>query len=517
MSDQPLTPQNLNPSSGAAAVLERLCREVLWHIAASQEPTRDECELAQTLAPVLEQPAVADAPDTAPWLQQIADALGGTDDTQAAQAICALAEVLEQQPFGPWQHPLAQRCWDAADALGFEPARMRRCYRQIAQGERGVAREALQPCLDVLRAGDEALQASPLGRTRTLLLAVQVARQLQHEELASLVWSHLQMPDCMSIDDAVLATLRTLTVKYRANQERTTAPEGHVQVICSYVADKREHDNMARLLPLTQPQALRPWPRTLDWTEALQDEFPWFAPLTERLRLHARLHLQMGSKALRLQPTLLVGAKGIGKSSYLARLGELVGAPTMMQSLGGVADNMSFRGAARGWGTARAGAIVDFMAAQRCPNPIVMLDEIDKVSASTHNGNLWQTLLGMLEPATASSFRDDYLLGDVNYAHVNWLATANDTLPLPSALRSRFHIVELESPGAEHFDGILRQCLRDVARQFGVHPEMLPQLAPPVVDELRRAYLRTRDLRQTYRLVYDAVARAIPPDPKWLN
>ena len=517
MSNPSLTPQSPDASSAAAAVLESLCKDVVRHVAESHRPTRTESELASLLAAVVDDPSAPEIEHIAPWMQQVAAALRCDDAAEVAAAVCAMAEVLEDLAFGSLGNELAESCWEAAERLGANPARLRNLYRRVAQDDPQAARLALEACLEALRAGKRGLHQSPLGRTRMLLLATQVAQQLKHEELASLILPHLGMLDCLSLDDIDLARLRTLALKHRATQPADADSRDQVRVIHRFIPDKREADNMARLLPLTQAQPLRRWPASLQWADVLLQEFPWFAPLTERLRLHARLRMAMGSQALALQPTLLVGAKGIGKSSYLARLGELLGTPTMMQSLGGVADNMSFRGAARGWGSARPGAILEFMAEHGCPNPIVMLDELEKVSPSNHNGNLWGTLMGMLEPATAEHFRDDYLLGEVNYSHVNWLATANDTLPLPWALRSRFHIVDLEAPRAEHFELILRQSLQALARELGVLPAMLPALDPPVVAGLRQAYLRTRDLRQTSRLVHDAVARVVPLEPQWAN
>lgn len=215
---------------------------------------------------------------------------------------------------------------------------------------------------------------------------------------------------------------------------------------------------------------------------------------------------RLGADGLRLRPLLLLGPAGTGKTRFLRRLGETMGAPTLFVPLAGANDNMLLKGTARGWSSARPGFLVEMMLERQCPNPMVILDEIDKIGLGRQNGRIWETLLTFLEPASSSRVLDEFLLGEVDYSAIGWLATANSLEDLPGPLRSRWEIIRVGLPQAEDFDRILENVRRDVAREYGVDTVVLPNLDATVRDRLQRAFARNprsmRDLRGVvYRLL----------------
>ena len=215
---------------------------------------------------------------------------------------------------------------------------------------------------------------------------------------------------------------------------------------------------------------------------------------------------RLGADSLRLRPLLLLGPAGTGKTRFLRRLGDTMGAPTLFVPLAGANDNMLLKGTARGWSSARPGFLVEMMLERQCPNPMVILDEIDKIGLGRQNGRVWETLLTFLEPASSSRVLDEFLLGEVDYSAISWVATANSLEDLPGPLRSRWEIIRVGLPQAEDFDRILENVRRDVAREYGVDTVALPNLDATVRDRLQRAFARNprsmRDLRGVvYRLL----------------
>ena len=114
----------------------------------------------------------------------------------------------------------------------------------------------------------------------------------------------------------------------------------------------------------------------------------------------------------------------------------------------------------------------------------------------------------MLEPASASRLPDDFLLGEVDYSHVNWLCTANDITHMPSPLRSRLKIIEVAGPRAEHFDVVYSNLRHEFATEFGVRVEMLPQLDVDAIEAMRTGFARAPNMRVLARVLKDALARA---------
>ncbi|WP_414039749.1 AAA family ATPase [Acidithiobacillus sp. M4-SHS-6] len=279
-------------------------------------------------------------------------------------------------------------------------------------------------------------------------------------------------------------------------------------VLQSMQAPGKEDDrrNLERFRPLLRPLPLAAWPRSLSWAKLLRQEFPWMEAAIGALERQQVLAQRLGVDSLRLRPLLLLGPAGMGKTRFLRRLGETMVAPTLFVPLAGANDNMLLKGAARGWSSARPGFLVEMMLERQCPNPIVILDEIDKVGLGRQNGRIWETLLTFLEPASSSGVLDEFHLGEVDYSAISWVATANSLEDLPGPLRSRWETIRVGLPQAEDFDRILENVRRDVAREYGVDTAALPDLEITVRDRLQQAFARNprsmRDLRGVvYRLL----------------
>jgi ATP-dependent Lon protease, bacterial type len=276
--------------------------------------------------------------------------------------------------------------------------------------------------------------------------------------------------------------------------------------------DARENQALIRFKPLLFPMPLQTWPDSPSWAEGLRREYPWMASVIDKLENEWALHHVTGHPVLKFRPLLLVGNPGLGKSRFVQSLGEALGLPTAFLMMAGMNDNMMLKGTARGWSSARAGYLVEFMLENHRANPLVCLDEIEKVGIGTQNGRIWETLLTMLEPTTAGRVTDEYLLGLVDYSAVNWIATANNLSDLPEPLRARFTIIHVGEPDGEDFDRIYKNILQGIARDLGAESWALPPLNPKIVEKLKQQFQRNpgslRQLAATIRSLLQLEARA---------
>ena len=204
---------------------------------------------------------------------------------------------------------------------------------------------------------------------------------------------------------------------------------------------------------------------------------------------------------------LLAGPPGVGKTSLGESVARAMGREFVRVALGGVRDEAEIRGHRRTYVGALPGRIVRAIKEAGSMNPVVLLDEVDKVG-SDYRGDPAAALLEVLDPAQNHTFRDHYLELDLDLSDVLFIATANVVEQIPSALLDRMELVTLDGYTEDDKVAIARDFLlpRQLERAALTTDEVT--ITDEALRELAASYTREAGVRQMERLLAKALRKA---------
>lgn len=286
---------------------------------------------------------------------------------------------------------------------------------------------------------------------------------------------------------------------------------------------EKEIERMLKI-PVTSPEAnvSRTYIETmlsLPWTEITDEIFdlPQAAKILDedhygmkKVKERILEYLAVRKNAPEETATILclVGPPGVGKTSIARSVAKALNRKYVRMSLGGVKDEAEIRGHRKTYIGAMPGRIINAMKQVGTINPLMLLDEVDKLGVS-HNGDPAAALLEVLDPEQNHTFRDHFVEQPYDLSKVLFMCTANSLDTIPAPLRDRMEIIELSSYTAQEKLHIAEEHL--VGKQRKRHGLTARQLKfkTDAIDAIIDGYTREAGVRQLERVIGEVCRKAV--------
>ena len=202
----------------------------------------------------------------------------------------------------------------------------------------------------------------------------------------------------------------------------------------------------------------------------------------------------------------LIGPPGTGKTSIAESIAETCGRKFERIALGGIRDENEIRGHRRTYLASMPGRIMDAIIHSKVANPVILLDEVDKLGAD-YKGDPSAALLEVLDPEQNKNFKDHYIDLPFDLSQVIFIATANDESGIPLPLYDRMEILELSSyTDIEKFNIAKRHLIPKQLDKHGINKKYV-KISDGAINEIIRYYTREAGVRNLEKKIAEILRK----------
>lgn len=241
-------------------------------------------------------------------------------------------------------------------------------------------------------------------------------------------------------------------------------------------------------------------------SKVLDDEHYGLQEVKERILEY--LAVKQYTKSLKDWSLCLVGPPGVGKSSIAESIADSLNRKFVRISLGGIKDEAEIRGHRRTYIGAMPGRIIYALKEAKVNNPLILLDEIDKLS-NDYKGNPADALLEVLDPNQNKTFRDSFMEVDIDLSNILFVTTANSLETIPRALLDRMEIIEVSGyTYEEKFNIAKKHLLKRVMKECNVDESKI-KISDNAIKEIINGYTRESGVRSLEREINKVIRKSI--------
>jgi len=236
----------------------------------------------------------------------------------------------------------------------------------------------------------------------------------------------------------------------------------------------------------------------LDGLMQLAFSFPNFKSVIDFYIKQLALQLLSPNVAFSAEPVLIIGGPGIGKTAFTHALSRVIQTPCEIISLSTATSGFILAGSSPAWAEGRPGKIIEKLARNKIANPLIMLDELDKVGGDNRYdpiGSLYQ----LLEKETAKTFVDEGLEIATDCSHIVWMATANQEDLIPEPILSRFTVFNVRTPTKDEMKKVVNSIYNNVVKENDWGAFFDIEISPCAVDNIIDGEVTPRRIQQVIK------------------
>jgi len=202
----------------------------------------------------------------------------------------------------------------------------------------------------------------------------------------------------------------------------------------------------------------------------LKNKFPNFSEVVDYLLGSISLSLLKEQTEFHFDPIILLGSPGLGKTAFSKALGKALGIRSEVWAVSQFNQGFTLSGLDLGWASGKTGKVFNCMSKNNIANPIILLDEIDKISDGIGGGasSVGSVFLQLFERETSTDFVDEAMDVPIDASLINWICTANDISEINSTLLSRLKVFNIRKPTTKEMPKIIDSIYKKLLEESKV-------------------------------------------------